>query len=169
MADAGAMTMKKVTLSNWANIAEIVGAIAVTLSLVFVGIQIRDNTRATQAATLQESVSYDIALLTSMASDPTTADTLNKYFFVAPRQLTEAEMAQGMFAFAAVLRHWENLYFQWLSGTLSDEAWQSRVPAVQQLLQSPGYEAFKDSTLAQAFDRGFIDYVMSLNYTANTQ
>lgn len=37
------------TLENWAYIAEIIGAIAVVASLLYVGIQIRDSNRVNQA------------------------------------------------------------------------------------------------------------------------
>jgi hypothetical protein len=41
------------SLSDWGIVAEIVSAIVVTLSLIFVGLQIRDNTRASRAETYQ--------------------------------------------------------------------------------------------------------------------
>ena len=37
------------TLQDWAYLAEIVGAIAVVASLIYVGIQIRDSNRVNQA------------------------------------------------------------------------------------------------------------------------
>jgi hypothetical protein len=46
--------MAKLTLSSWASIAEIVSAIAVVLSLIYVGTELRGNTRAVEAATLVE-------------------------------------------------------------------------------------------------------------------
>jgi hypothetical protein len=33
-------------LSEWANIAEIIGAVAIIISLIYVSIQVRDNTNA---------------------------------------------------------------------------------------------------------------------------
>jgi hypothetical protein len=46
--------MAKLTLSSWASIAEIVSAIAVVLSLIYVATELRGNTRAVEAATLVE-------------------------------------------------------------------------------------------------------------------
>ena len=53
----------KRTLAEWASVAEIIGALAIVVSLVFVGLQIRANTRATQNATYQQSVGYEIEIL----------------------------------------------------------------------------------------------------------
>ena len=36
--------MNKLSLSDWASLAEIVGALAVVISLVYVGVQISENT-----------------------------------------------------------------------------------------------------------------------------
>ena len=43
--------MAKFGLSDWANMAEIAAATGVVISLVFVGLELRSNTEATQAAT----------------------------------------------------------------------------------------------------------------------
>ena len=43
----------KIDLGGWASIAEIFGAVAIVISLVFVGFQINDGNRETRAATSQ--------------------------------------------------------------------------------------------------------------------
>ena len=46
--------MAKWTLNEWASLAEIISAAAVVLSLVYVGAELRGNTKAVEAATLLE-------------------------------------------------------------------------------------------------------------------
>ena len=46
--------MAKLTLRDWASVAEITSAVAVVLSLVYVGFELRGNTKAVEAATLLE-------------------------------------------------------------------------------------------------------------------
>ena len=36
--------MRRLSLSEWASIAEIIGAVAVVLSLIYVGVQVQENT-----------------------------------------------------------------------------------------------------------------------------
>lgn len=45
--------MKKPTLGDLANLAEIIGAIAIVISLIYVGQELRANTAAVKAASLQ--------------------------------------------------------------------------------------------------------------------
>ena len=89
------------TLSEWASIAEIVSAIVVTLSLIFVGMQIRSNTVATQAATLQDSVGYDAQILTTVGATAEASLALYDFSF---RQdgLTEERLVQGRWLFASM-------------------------------------------------------------------
>ena len=60
-------------LSDWVAVAEIFGAVAIVVSLVFVGIQIRDNTKATHAATFQDHMGYEIDFVSRVGSDPDLA------------------------------------------------------------------------------------------------
>jgi len=54
--------MSKLGLSGWANVAEIGAATGVMISLIFVGLELRSNTEATEAATreavLQVGIEY---------------------------------------------------------------------------------------------------------------
>ena len=50
-------------LQKWALIAEVIGAVAVVISLIFVGIELRSNTEATRAATREAINQKDIDFL----------------------------------------------------------------------------------------------------------
>ena len=50
----------KIKLTDWAAIAEILGAIAVVISLLFVGLQLSDGNRETRAATTQASLGSEM-------------------------------------------------------------------------------------------------------------
>ena len=63
----------KLKLSEWASIAEIFAGIAVAVSLVFVGIQIRGSIRATQAGTLGQQTATEVDLLLSANASPDRA------------------------------------------------------------------------------------------------
>jgi hypothetical protein len=126
-------------LEKYALIAEIISATAVTISLVFVGLQIRDNTISNEAATFQATVGHDIAILTSAGSSPDTARIFYAYRD-NPDNLDGNEFLQGQALFTALARHVENLYLQHEAGMLSDAGWVARQPFVQTLVLSPGYE-----------------------------
>jgi len=55
--------MTKFELSDWANVAEIGAAAGVIVSLIFVGLELRSGTEATQAATREAINQKDLAFL----------------------------------------------------------------------------------------------------------
>lgn len=144
-------------LSDWASISEIVSAIVVTLSLIFVGVQIRKNTVATQAATLQDSVGHDARILTTVGATAEASAALYDYSF-RPEGLTGERLTQGRWLFASTVRHWENLYLQHLAGTLSADAWKAREPALKALVTCPGWEEYSGSVLGAFMGGPFMEY-----------
>lgn len=50
--------MKKLNLNQWTNIAEIIGMLAVVVSLVFVGLEIRQNTNQAKKESLQSGSDF---------------------------------------------------------------------------------------------------------------
>jgi len=55
--------MARFGLSDWANVAEIAAATGVAISLIFVGLELRSNTEATQAATREAINQKDMQFL----------------------------------------------------------------------------------------------------------
>ncbi len=67
------MTDDRTRLKTVAMITEIAGGIAVIISLVFFGIQVRHNTAASQAATYQEMIRASNEYLLAIGTDPDLA------------------------------------------------------------------------------------------------
>lgn len=145
---------------NWdalGAIGEIVGAMAVVVTLIYLAVQVRHSAVATQAATLQNSVGNDMQVLTSVGATAEASEALYNYSF-RPEGLSEAQLTQGRWLFASTVRHWENLYLQHLLGTLSNEAWQAREPALRALVLCPGWQEFTKSVLGNFMGGPFMDF-----------
>ena len=145
---------------NWdalSAIGEIVGATAVVATLIYLAVQVRHSVLATQAATLQNSVGNDMQVLTSVGATAEASEALYSYSF-HPEVLSEAQRTQGRWLFASTVRHWENLYLQHLSGTLSEQAWQAREPALRALVLSPGWQEFNESVLGSFMGGPFMEF-----------
>jgi hypothetical protein len=141
-----------IQITEW---ADIVGAIAVTVSLIFVGLQIRSNTISTQASTYQDAVGHEISILLAISSTRESAANQNVYLS-DPGALSGQDFEQARWTFLATMRLWENLYHQWCAGTLSEGAWGAREPLVQQLILSPPAAELLDFA---AFSGPFMEYV----------
>lgn len=142
-------------------VGELAAAVAVVISLIFVGLEIRDNTVATRAATYQDTVAYDIGNLQTFGASPENA-TVFYTFLDDPTSLKGGEFLQGRTLFTASIRHIENLYLQHEVGMLSDEAWATREPLVRTFVQSPGFEVLTSGDMGQTFGGAFIDYAKQI-------
>jgi hypothetical protein len=152
----------KEKLQEYALIAEIISAIAIVVSLIFVGLQIRDNTIASEAATYQDSVAYDVEILTMLGSNPDASRIWNAYSRNNPDGLTTDEIVQAQFIMSATVRLLENYYIQNESGMLSDAGWGARDNLVRNFVQMPGFEKFLSSPNVLSFSGSFMEYAKSI-------
>lgn len=114
--------MERSRLSEWAAIAEIVAALAVIASLVYLAIQVRENTNAVQAATFQELVNASDAYLLTLAQDSSLAGIMLQASR-DPSGLGEDEWLRYFYAQRAWWRNMENAFFQRQRGLLGDDEW----------------------------------------------
>ena len=136
-------------------------AVAVVISLVFVGLEIRENTVASQAVTYQEAIAFDFNFLTNLGSDPNIARVFYT-FRDNPDALTGDELLQGQALISAVIRHLENLYLQNQAGMLSDDGWQSREPFIRGFVQTPGFAKVLDGPSGRFYGESFVNYATQL-------
>jgi hypothetical protein len=104
------------------NIVELAGAGAVLLGLVFVGLELRQNTAAVEAATLQSLTDASVNYVNILAADP----ELTRIWLIGasdPDSLNEIEAGQLHFLIRGQWLRFQNSFLQWKRGTLSDEDW----------------------------------------------
>jgi hypothetical protein len=101
-----------------------VGLLGVVLSLVFVGVEIRQNTTAMRAATLQAVTSQVNDLNLAIATDSELAVLAARMLDgdLARDDLSFAEQARLDFVIIAAMRRVENIFLQVEAGTLEQEA-----------------------------------------------
>jgi hypothetical protein len=118
------MDMSKLKLSDWASVAEVVGAIAVVVSLVYVGIQINGNTIEVRAANRQELVNRSFAATSRVVENPVLAGILVK---VAEGQaLSPQESMQYSYFVRSMLYDVQEAYLLYREDRLSDGYWETR-------------------------------------------
>lgn len=114
----------KLKLKHWAQIAEIIGAAAILVSLIYVANELRHNTEATQAATFQQMVQQSASSLVAIAQDSELAD-IQRRGSQDPDSLTEQEQFRFFLIVRAQWRGMEAAYFQRQHGFLGDSEWSS--------------------------------------------
>jgi hypothetical protein len=129
----------KLKLSDWANIAEVLGAVAIVVSLIFVGMQINQGNRETRAATVQSALDSEMAFQDAILR---YADTWLKVVSSQPFS-DDVEERRGLILYNMMMTQNENQYVQMKSGLLefSSDAVADGVswPIYEVWTQSGGY------------------------------
>lgn len=127
---------------NWeafGAIGEFVGAIGVIASLLYVGVQVRQNTRSVRAATYDSLVRSNGEWLKALIADPDLASG----FEVAVADwgnVDEVERPRTMYLITQLFRHWENAYFQYRQGTLAPAMWRTWERIILSYFHQPGLQ-----------------------------
>ena len=109
------------TLQDWASVAEIAGAIAVVSSLIYLGYELRENTRAIQAHTRQAFSTQDLTFFETALDQAVVAAALAKQ--EAGEELSLIEQSQLKTRQHLNFRIFEHAHYQYRKGTLEEGEW----------------------------------------------
>ena len=137
-------------ISRW---TEVIGVLGVITSLVFVGVEIAQNTRALRGATYQSVAESSMTLLFFVAEHPEVGVHLDAW---GRGDQLEPEVVQRVEAMLmAYMRHLENAHYQMTQGTLEPEFLENW--ASQPTFSTPRFPEFWAARRA-AFSQAFRDY-----------
>jgi hypothetical protein len=129
-------------LSEWASVAEITSALAVVVSLVYVGIQINQNTAAVKASTHQAMIDYGREQSEILVTDTTLAALVAKGEG-DPSSLTPHERGQFYEFTTWRMAMWELSFLNYEIGLVDDEMWLAWDGYYRLLVfDKPGYMEF---------------------------
>ena len=129
---------------NWdtfSAISQIIGAIGVVISLAYLAIQVRDNTRVMMAQSAREAVAAMREFNQSMIDDAEIA----RIFRIGAENLANLnEDERGRFGHILFnfFKTAEELHYQYLQGTLDPEVWKSWKGIVSLYSTSPGFSEY---------------------------
>ena len=124
---------------NWEAIGavgEVLGAVAVVLTLVYLAVQIRQNSQAVKNSAAQTLLTEANESLRVASSDPATARAviLGQTLFEELSEEGRAQFVTWMFAW---MRTTELAYFQYVQGYIDEEIWEGQRAHQQQLIHAP--------------------------------
>jgi hypothetical protein len=145
-------------MSNWnalGSIAEFVAAIGVIASLVYLAVQIRQNTQSIRASTYEGMVRGSGDFLLPLIQDRDLAKSFER---AVDRwsQLDYEEQVQVMYLLTQLFRNWENAYYQHRQGTLEPWLWEAWQHVVLSYFHQPGVQdwwKFAPGRLFEAIQR----------------
>ena len=147
----------KERLQEYALIAEIVGGIAIVLSLIFVGMQIRQNSEISQINAYQELVSQITVMNTLRVQDAEFADLFWRFDHGQQPQ-DDKERARLEAFLYMVFRHGDLAYRQYGKGLIDRDGLVSVLSPTRSFLNTQiGREVWE--TLSPSLQSGYVDFV----------
>lgn len=147
---------------NWdaiGAIAELVAALAVVISLLYLALQVREGTEAARTSTYESIVSDFGALNRVIASSPDLAT-----LFVRGQEdysaLSADERARVSQLFFVCFHNFENMYYQYRKGYLEEDVWQGWRRLMLAYHARPGFQLWW-SMRSQVFSPSFVDFLVN--------
>jgi len=116
------------TLSELADVGEILGGFAVLVSLLYLIFEVRRGNKNDRSDSAWNATLSLAALCEEIAASPQLTDVCRRSMDgdTQPEDLTETEFSQFMYAARSVLYKYEGQWYLWKEGSLSEEMWQNR-------------------------------------------
>lgn len=122
-------------------VTDIVGAVAIVISLIFVGIQFTENTKATKSATAASTVATISSWYTEMGNNEQSS-SLFLNFMADPESLTSEERFQVIISLHGLFLTFQNSYYLSQQGTLDSHIQESITKAAVGVKDQPGFRLF---------------------------
>jgi hypothetical protein len=119
------------------NIGDFVGGIAVIITLIYLAVQIRENSRSTRLAAMQSTMlaAQNVGKLPAQDRD---LSRVLRVGLTEPDQLDKDEFQQFRYYLLNMLRVHEDMFVQHKAGVIDDETWLARADSLRTVFSTPG-------------------------------
>jgi hypothetical protein len=130
-----------VKLSEAASWAEIVSALGIVISLIYVGIQVTDNTSAIRSETASNASTEFIDWYKHVSDDPELMDVWLRGV-TSPETLDEQQSLRFVFLLHIVMLQFQNNYYLVEEGTLDEKMLSAINNTLATIRGTPGFELY---------------------------
>ena len=124
-------------LQQLANLGSFIGGVGVLLTVVYLAIQIRQNTKSNRGASYQAAVAAISEWSRQVGLDRSAARIVSAGT-QDPGALGEEEAAQFRYLIVSLMRNFENIHYQYCSGAISPDAWEGWSHRILAFSNQPG-------------------------------
>ena len=154
---------RAITLRTAVDVAQLIGALAVLIGLIFVGVEVRRNTAAVQASTNQQITDSSSGFLMHIAAD-SQMTRIWREGRADPDQLKGEDATR----FALLMRAWwvrmQNAFSQWERGTLTDNDWRGSASIICAMRKTDRGIAASFEDVRPLLSRGFVEFLTRCGY-----
>ena len=154
----------KIKLKKIALRVEIQGGVAILISLIFVGIQLKDNTKATRSSTATATIGTMTDWYVTMGTNAEASSSFWK-FLSDPNSMTKEEQLQHIYNLHGLLLTFQNSYYLALEGTLDERIPESLNQVIIGVKDQPGFQLYWKARKSIFFKeyRDYVDEIMKSN------
>ena len=145
-------------------ISETLGLIIVVSSLIYVGLEVRQNANATRAATMNNIMSNWSEAYRGLSE----SENIGTLVWRGAQDVTElngADRWRFSIQIAALMHNFQNAHYQWQLGVYDEQVWIAQSHYLVNLMSLPGFRTTWEER-KQMFSKEFLDYVESKILTA---
>jgi len=152
---------------NWDAIGalgELIGATAVFVSIVYLALQVRQNSTNVRSGGYQSAAQTGIQILDNFGTNPET----RKIFQTALESYDDLEQDDQLVArmlFMQLIAYYEACYYQYLEGVVHGEIWEGRKKMMIKWFESPGLSSWWNEW-HDIWGEQFQDYVTEMRGSA---
>jgi len=154
---------------NWdaiAAIGEITGAAGVVVTLIYLAVQLRQNTKASQTAAIQTSMENSARFSELISTD----EVLGNIFWLGlsnPEKLSASEMRSFVSVLNVFLRRESVAYYLYKQGVMPEELWAASVASLTGALNQPGLKVYLESS-AESLPQEFREFIQDISTQEST-
>lgn len=142
--------------SNLADISDIIGSLAVVITLIFLVIQMRENTRAIKASTRQAARDAEAQVIITSIDHPEAILAWTK------QEPSDEEIVQHNLWLIGFFRNRENDWFQFQRGVMDDATWERYISSMTGLFLSERNRNWWFNYGTSAFNTEFVAQVNNI-------
>jgi hypothetical protein len=128
-------------LESLANLGEIIGAVTVVVSLIYLAVQVRQNTQAQQTENFSRALDRVASIQATLSQDPEMSVIFSKGVS-DPSDLTSRERMQFTWTMYELFGAFEFMFFVSKANAIPEEIWQRWSSAVAWWLSYSGVRAW---------------------------
>ena len=145
-------------LTQLANLGEFIGGAAVLVTLIYLAVQVRQNTKSIRLSVFHSATTRSAQWADSLASNTECLHTYRIGLGTPEDLRDEDEKMRFGLMMNSLFRQFEDLFLQHHNGTLSDEAWAGWLFSIRKTVEFPGFLIFW-SVRRGAFTASFAAFV----------
>jgi hypothetical protein len=144
------------TLENVYFVTQIIAALAVVASLLYVGMQLRQNTQAIRAAAVQSITETVATNVTNIAANADNA-LLFQRGLADFAELSSTDKAQFVQLMNGIFLSQDGIFWLYKNGSFPEELWQRECGGLRAWLNTPGGKAAWDQAFLSTPFRQYMD------------